>query len=435
MTEPRTIPMTPRAHPRAATHFQCQEFTPVTIPPRSSCRDVGRRLLAPLMLAGMALAGACGGAADGEPPQADVPATVIATESGRVTLSAAAFATAKIVVEEAQLDGSGVAARAAMLEVPGQVELDPRRVAVISARVSGRLEALFHVEGDPVEKGEVVASVFSADYLTAQSDLVQSARRAAQLAGTADSLGARALAAAAARRVALFGAVASEIEALERGAEPSTTLQLRAPMTGRITKAHQIVGTAVEPGGPIYTIADLTELDVVAEVPEVSMPLVRVNGRAEITIAAFPGMRFTGRVERLRDALNPETRTVQAVIHVPNATGALRPGMYATVRLLPADSDARRLRSGGSGTSPGALVPESAIVNDGARQLLFVEVGERTFERRYVRVESLTPAGSMRPVEGLVRVVEGLRAGERVVVSGAFLLKSELSKSSFGEEE
>ena len=435
MTDRPPIPITRRPRQGTATHFQYQELHFVSIPHRSSSRLGGRSPFALVLLSGLVLAAACGSAGDGEVPQAEAGVQISATDSGRVTLSAAAFVTARIAVAEAQADGAPALAHAAMLEVPGQVELDPRRVAVISARVSGRLEALYHVEGDPVARGDVVAGVFSAEFLTAQSDLAQSARRAAQLAGSADSAGARALAMAAARRVALFGAGAGEIEALERGAEPSAMLQLRAPMTGRITKAHQIVGTAVEPGGPIYTVADLTELDVVAEVPEVSMPALRVSGRADITIAAFPGMRFTGRVERLRDVLNPETRTVQAVIHVPNASGALRPGMYATVRLHPAGGTARRTDSGRATARDGALVPESAIVNDGTRQLLFVEVGERTFQRRYVRVESLTPAGSMRPVEGLVRVVEGLRAGERVVVAGAFLLKSELSKTSFGKEE
>ena len=417
-----------------------QRSISATIPARPTRHRDGQSLLTQLLftvvaLSVVALTGACGDATESDVPAAAASPAVSAADSGRVTLSAAAFATARIEVIEAQAEGTPALADAAMLEVPGQVELDPRRVAVISARVGGRLEALFKVEGDPVQKGEVVASVFSADYLTAQSDLAQSARRATQLAGTADSVGARALAMAAARRVALFGAVASEIEALERGAEPTTTLQLRAPMTGRITKAHQIVGTAVEAGGPIYTVADLTELDVVAEVPEISMPLVRVNGRAEITIVAFPGMRFTGRVERLRDALNPDTRTVQAVIHLSNASGALRPGMYATVRLSPPDGAARRPASGSAAARSGALVPESAIVNDGTRQLIFVEVGERTFERRYVRVEPLTPVGSMRPIGRMVRVVDGLRAGERVVVTGAFLLKSELTKSSFGEDE
>lgn len=91
-------------------------------------------------------------------------------------------------------------------------------------------------------------------------------------------------------------------------------------------ESHILPGAAVEAGAPIFTVADLSVIDVIAEVPERNLPQVRTGQRATVSIAAFPDMRFEGRVERLRDALNPETRTLRAVIHVPNGSRRLRPG-------------------------------------------------------------------------------------------------------------
>jgi RND family efflux transporter MFP subunit len=179
-------------------------------------------------------------------------------------------------------------------------------------------------------------------------------------------------------------------------------------------------------GAPVFRVSDLAVLDVVAEVPEPSLPLVRIGQRAAVSIAAYPGMSFEGEVERMGGELNPETRTVPAVVHVPNRGGRLRSGMFATVRLT----------LDGQGAAPdGSLlsVPASAIVTDGERHFAFVQVEPNAFERRVVDVASLTPAGSMFPVQGRIAVRSGLEAGDLVVVSGAFTLKSELAKAGLGE--
>ena len=368
------------------------------------------------------------------------------TGANRVTLTEAAFATARIAV--APVEAMPAASGGVGLEVPGQVELDPRRAALVSSRIAGRIERLAAVEGDRVGAGQAVAYLYSPEFLVAQGDLTQAERRAGLLAGTEDERGARALADAARRRLRLMGAGEAEIRRATVGGEPATTLALRTPSAGSIMEAHVLPGAAVEPGAPVFTLADLSVIDVVAEVPERSLPLVRTGQRATVSIAAFPAMRFEGSVERLRDALNPETRTVRAVIHVPNASHRLRPGMFATVRLDVATRDALALAPGGAtaasagagaagGTAAGTVltIPEAAVVTDGERRFVFVEVGARTYERREVRVASLAPPGSSTPRSPVVVVEDGLRAGERVVVTGAFTLKSELAKASLADEE
>jgi RND family efflux transporter MFP subunit len=230
-----------------------------------------------------------------------------------------------------------------------------------------------------------------------------------------------------------MGVARAQVEGLAGGQEPSTLLAISAPFGGSIMESHVLPGAAVEPGTPIFTLADLSVIDVVASVPERSLPLVRVEQSASVAIPAYPDMRFTGRVERLRDQLDPETRTVEAVIHVPNGRQHLRPGMYATVRLAADLAATVAVRTGARETDSLLTIPESAVVTDGDQRLAFVEVGPRTYERRVIRVTSLTPPGSVEPTARRVVVQDGLAVGEPVVVSGAFTLKSELAKAGLGE--
>lgn len=342
----------------------------------------------------------------------------------RLTLSDTAVRTAGIKTDTVT---SGASAGSRTLVVPGQVQFDPRRVALISPRVAGRIERLMVVQGDKVQAGQTVADIYSPAFVTAQSDLLQAARRAQLLAGTADSGGAAALVDAASRRLRVLGLADSAIARLKDGQEPRELLPLSSPLNGTITESHSLPGAAIEAGAPVFKVSDLAVMDVVAEVPEQSLPLVEIGQRAAVSIAAYPGMSFDGDVERMSGELNPETRTVQAVVHVPNRGGRLRAGMFATVRLVIA---ARRNEP----TSDSVLsIPASAIVTESDRSFVFVEVGPNTFERREVEVSSLTPPGSMTPVEGRVAVRRGLSAGERIVVEGAFTLKSELAKASLGE--
>lgn len=346
-----------------------------------------------------------------------------AGDDGRVTLTEAGLRNAGIEVAEVQ-HVAGAAASGG-LEVPGRVEFTPDRVALISPRTSGRLERLSAVEGNRVRAGQPVAYVLSPAFLTAQNDFVQAVRRAELLVGTQDEEGARALVSAARRRLQLLGAPSSVIERLQSDGEPLDLLPVVAPFTGSIVEAHALTGAAVEPGTPIFKIADLSEVDVVADVPEQVLPHLTVGQTASVRLAAYPERLLTGRIERLHDELNPETRTVEAVIHVPNPRRTLRPGMFATVSLhVPANGE-RTARA----ASPAVLaIPATAVVTDGAARYVFVEVEPRTYERRVV--ETMPLNGGSR-----LAVRSGLAAGERVVTKGAFTLKSELGKAAFGDED
>ncbi len=342
-----------------------------------------------------------------------------------VSLSEAAYNAAGIEVEAARAETPEQT-----LEAPGQIEFDPRRVALVTTRAAGRIEQLAAVEGDHVRAGQPLARLSSPAFHTAQTDFLLAVRRAAQLQGTADEAGAVAVLRATRRRLVLLGVAQDEIGGLESGGEPMDYLTLAAPFDGSIVEAHTLPGAAVEAGATLFRVADLSVVDVVAQVPERALPLVRVGQAASVAIGAYPDLRFAGHVERLHDELDPTTRTLGAVIHVPNRSRRLRPGMFATVRF--------GIR--GTPGEPGAMslvvtIPDAALVTDGDARYVFVEVSPRTFERRAVEVASLVPPGSAAATGGRVMVRRGVASGERVAVRGAFTLKSELSKAALAEDE
>lgn len=333
---------------------------------------------------------------------------VTLTEAGHRT---AGIQTALVEQRSIEMTTSGGA-------IPGEVEFDPARVALISPRVSGRIERLLVVEGESVRAGQPVAEILSTGFLTAQQDFLQSIRRAQLLEGTADAEGAAALVDAAVRRLRLLGTSEDLIETIGREGRPRDLLPVAAPFGGRIAETHELSGAAVEPGSAIFTLADISVVNVAADVPERSLASLRVGQAARVTLAAYPERRWNGRVARIKDELNRETRTATALIQVANSDGVMRPGMFATIQLSAL----------AAGTSPitSLAIPASAVVTDGPERYVFVETGDRSYERRDVDV---VPTADPE----WVAVRSGLTAGERIVVSGAFTLKAELGKAAFGE--
>lgn len=362
-------------------------------------------------------------------------------DTNRVGLSAASYSTAGIVIDTVRR--TSVAAPSGGLEVPAQIQFDPARVALISPRTAGRIERLTVAVGDRVGVGQAVGYLSSPDFLTAQADYLQARRRAALLAGTADAEGTAALARAARQRLEFLGVPASAIARLDAGGEPAVLLPIVAPMSGSITQSMALAGAAVQPGTPIFQIANVSIVNAIAQVPERALSVVHEGQGAAVSVAAFPALHFDGRVTRLQSELDSATRTVKAVVRVPNDGRQLRPGMFATVRLnVPAGSSVASttaLSTGVSSNSSSAggliTIPEQAVIVQGEQRYVFVQVAPRIFERRAVTVVPLAPAGSAVEPGGRVVVQSGLAPGDLVVVRGAFTLQSELGKSQLGGDE
>jgi RND family efflux transporter MFP subunit len=216
--------------------------------------------------------------------------------------------------------------------------------------------------------------------------------------------GASDLLASARRRLEYWEISAEQIDRLLETGEVRRTLTLHAPASGIVMEKNVVEGQAFQPGANLYLVAGLSEVWVNAEVFESDAAWVREGMPAEVTVNALPGRTFTGRVEFLYPTLEDRTRSMRARIELANPDGALRPGMYATVRMTARMSEA-------------LAVPASAVLYTGERGVVFVDMGGGQLMPHEVEV-------GVRGDE-LVQVLSGLDPGARVVTSAQFLLDSE----------
>ncbi len=198
--------------------------------------------------------------------------------------------------------------------------------------------------------------------------------------------------------------------------EPGSVFVLRSPISGRVIDRHAVIGKYADPAMPLFTIADLDRLWMIARAFERDAVTVPLGSIAHVTLTALPGKEFDGRVLLVGRQVDPGSRTLPVRIELENRTGVLRPGMSAAARLQVGGSDRTIL-----------AVPSAALQRVGDRWLAFVPHGTAEFEMRAV--------GRGRDLANEVEVVSGLRAGETVVVDGAFLLKAEAEKRAGGGDE
>jgi cobalt-zinc-cadmium efflux system membrane fusion protein len=191
---------------------------------------------------------------------------------------------------------------------------------------------------------------------------------------------------------------------------------LRSPIAGRVLERQAVLGGYADPSVPLFTIADLSRVWVVAQAFERDAVTVPVGSTAHVRLAALPGQEFDGRVVLISGQVDPGSRTVPIRIELGNPGGVLRPGMSATVRLEVSAAATQIL-----------TVPAAALQRVGDGWLVFVPSGPAEFEMR--------PVGRGRDLGTEVEVVSGLKAGETVVVEGAFLLKAEAEKKAGGADE
>jgi membrane fusion protein, copper/silver efflux system len=270
---------------------------------------------------------------------------------------------------------------------------EPRR-QYVNARVMGWVDQLYaDYMGKPVRKGDPLLALYSPDLVSAQEEYL-SARR----------LGDKSLAAAAQRRLTLWNIPQDQIDSLERTGKASRTILLRSPMSGEIAEKMVTEGQAVQPGDNLFLIADRSALWVDLAVFEMDARSVRVGSPVEVTVDAVPGKTYPGRVTFIHPSVDEKTRTITARAEVMNRDGALRPGMYATAMIRPA-------------TAKALTVPTQAVLPTGTQNLVFVNRGDGRFMPRAVAV-------GMRG-DSLVEIVHGLKPGDEVIASAAYLLDSE----------
>ena len=275
---------------------------------------------------------------------------------------------------------------------------DESRVSHVHTRVSGWIERLYvNTTGERVRAGQPLAGIFSQELLSTQTEYLSARRSAATGPRSAVSDGARS-------RLKVLGMTDDEIRTIEESGEPRRLVTVSAPRSGVVLHRGISVGTAVDPSTEIVTVADLSRVWVLAEIPEGDIPSVQVGTPAQLEFPASGHAPLDAQVEFLYPTLSERTRTLRVRFAVANLSGSLRPGIYgsATFRVTP---------------RPALTVSRDAIVDTGSAQHVFMVAGERRFVPRAVRLGTR--------FEKRVEVLDGLVAGDTIVASGVFLIDSE----------
>lgn len=282
------------------------------------------------------------------------------------------------------------------IDTVGTVMQDENRVAVVQARASGYIERL-HVRAmnDPVRRGQLLAEVYSPALYTAQEEY-----RLA-LKAQDDPI----WIAAARQKLLLLGLNEAQLARLDGGGSAQRRVAYHAPISGVVSEITVREGSSVSDGMPMMTLSDLSRVWVIAQVPEDQAAWIVPGQVAQVRLASRPDRVLEGRVDYLYPEYNRTARTLQVRIALANPGLVLKPGMYAQVTLYGGASDSA------------VLVPGEAVITTGRRSLVIVAEGGGRFRPVAVRtgIEN----------DGRTQILAGLRAGERVVVSGQFLIESE----------
>ena len=192
-------------------------------------------------------------------------------------------------------------------------------------------------------------------------------------------------------------------------------LEVKAPIDGVITERRSTAGELVGKDTQIYTVSEPADLWVLAEIKERDIAAVKVGQESAFTVLAYPSERFRGKVVRIGNRVEDESRTLEVRIAVQNTDGRLKPGMFADVEIV-------------TTVQPNVLLmDDKALQTNGEEQIAFVALGGGKFEKRTVKIGM--------EQRGKVQVLEGIKAGDEVVTTGSFVLKSELLKAALGDDD
>jgi len=301
------------------------------------------------------------------------------------------------------------------------VQANERLLHTVSPKFDGWIQRLYvNTTGQAVRKGEALMDVYSPDLIAAQQEYLIARKGVQTLEGGSAEVQAsmQRLVDSALQRLRNWDISDADLQRLTQDGKTTRYLTLRSPANGVVLEKSAIQGKRFMAGEVLYQIADLSQVWLLADVFEQDLGQVRIGQSANITVDAYPGKVFAGKVTFIYPTVTADTRTAKVRIELANPQALLKPAMYAQVEFA---------------TYPGKgqvlAVPDSAVLDTGTRQLVLVERGEGRFEPRPVKLGAHG--------DGYIEVLDGVKAGEQVVVSANFLIDAESNLnaafSAFGQ--
>jgi len=290
----------------------------------------------------------------------------------------------------------------------GKVAIDETRIEHVHTKLEGWIDKVFvDFTGKLVKKGDPLLTIYSPDMLASQRELLLAVKakdlmRNSALPAAYDQ--SESLLQATRRRLELWDLSEAQINQVLKTGEPIKNITLYSPITGYITDRKAFPQLRVMPDTDLYTIVDLSHVWIMADVFEYEAPNIHVGETARVSLQALPGKSFNARIDYLQPEVDPTTRTLKVRLNMDNPGLMLKPDMYA-------DIDFRM-------NLPSMLaVPAEAVLDAGDHKTVFVDRGNGFFEPRQVKTGERDG--------DRIQILSGLSAGERVVISGNFLIDSE----------
>ena len=286
------------------------------------------------------------------------------------------------------------------VRVPGSIQLDERRITIVSTRSDTFIEHVENVTtGDRVRKGQPLLHLYSAEIAAAGAQYLSVLNEAGPGGGRPVLIeGAR-------RRLENLNVPTEVLAEIERTRKVPLSIVWTAPRDGVVLERNATEGMRAPSGQILFRIADISTVWVLADVPEHELGLVRVGQPVTVRVRSLPGRRFSGRIALIYPQVSRETRTTRVRVELPNPDGVLLPDMYAEVEIATGEG------------KPVVAVPDDAVIDTGTRQVVILDKGEGRFEPREVKVGARG--------NGFVEIREGLEAGDQVVTSANFLIDAE----------
>lgn len=296
----------------------------------------------------------------------------------------------------------------------GRIEYDERRLATVNTKFEGWIEKLYvDYTGRYVKKGEPLAEIYSPELLATQQEFINLLKWAKQSTedriqkteiGTMLSRDAESIIEAAKQRLRLWDITDSQIKKIEETGKPIKTLTIYSPASGYVVQKTALQGMRVMPGEKLFDVADLSTVWIISDIYEYELSLIKVGQTANISLSYFPSKEFSSTIDYVYPTLSGETRTAKVRFSIPNPGGQLKPQMFTNVEVK-------------INLSKRLAIPEDAVIDTGTRQIVYVDKGEGYFEPREVMLGL--------KADGMVEVLKGLKAGEKVASAANFLIDSE----------
>jgi Cu(I)/Ag(I) efflux system membrane fusion protein/cobalt-zinc-cadmium efflux system membrane fusion protein len=294
------------------------------------------------------------------------------------------------------------------LSVPGNVDIDEQSLSYVQTRFAGWIQNVFaNATYQYVKKGQPLFTIYSPDLVSTEQEYLLARQNQKTLAPDSHEMAVQEggwLLDAAEERLRRFGVPATVVTSLEQTGKVEREIAIDSPASGFIIERNALPNAYVQPDTKLYTIADLSTVWVYANVFQDAVGRLRPGDPAEVTVDAYPGREFDGRVDQILPQVDPATRTVRVRLIFRNPGVVLKPGMYVNVDIdLPLGKQ--------------LIIPASAVLQSGSRAIAFIDHGDGNLEPREIQTGP--------QIDDSVVVLKGLRPGDRVVSSANFLVDSE----------